>query len=227
VKNVIITGASGGLGSVVTKYFLDNDYRVFASVSSEKSKQSLPQHPNLHTNIVDLADEKQAAGFVKEIIEKQQTIDACLLLAGGFAAGSLESSDVKAITGQLGINFFTAYNIARPVFQQMKTQKNGRIVFVGARPALAATPGKNMVAYALSKSLLFKLAEMMNDEAKGTDVTASVIVPSTIDTAVNRSSMPNADPAKWVKPESIAGILHFIVSNDDLREPILKVYHNA
>jgi hypothetical protein len=60
-------------------------------------------------------------------------------------------------------------------------------------------------------------------------VVASVIAPSTIDTAINRQSMPDADPNNWVKPADIAALLEFICSKegDALREPIYKIYNNA
>lgn len=66
---------------------------------------------------------------------------------------------------------------------------------------------KGMVAYGLSKSLLFRLAELMNDEAVGTGVKTVVIVPSTIDTPQNRAAMPGADFSKWQTPEFIADII--------------------
>jgi NAD(P)-dependent dehydrogenase (short-subunit alcohol dehydrogenase family) len=47
-----------------------------------------------------------------------------------------------------------------------------------------------MVAYGLAKSLIFRLAELMNDEAKGKNVVTSVVVPSTIDTPQNRKQCP-------------------------------------
>ena len=105
----------------------------------------------------------------------------------------------------------------------------GRIVFIGARPALKAEAGKSLIAYGLSKSLLFKLAEYINADAKGKNITASVLAPSTIDTPPNRKSMPDTDPSKWVKPEALAEIMEFIVSDKSsaLRETVLKVYNNA
>jgi NAD(P)-dependent dehydrogenase (short-subunit alcohol dehydrogenase family) len=86
-----------------------------------------------------------------------------------------------------------------------------------------------MVAYSLGKSLIFRLAELMNAEAKGTDVVTSVIVPSTIDTPQNRKSMPDVDFNKWVKPEAIADVIHFYCSAGAavLREPVIKIYNNA
>ncbi|MDP4265191.1 MAG: SDR family oxidoreductase, partial [Bacteroidota bacterium] len=84
-------------------------------------------------------------------------------------------------------------------------------------------------AYGMAKSLIFRLAELMNDEAKGHDVVTTVIVPSTIDTPQNRKSMPDADYNKWVKPEAIADIIYtYCVSlTSVIREPVIKVYNNS
>jgi len=77
--------------------------------------------------------------------------------------------------------------------------------------------------------LIFRLAELMNDEAKGTQVVTSVIVPSTIDTPQNRESMPKADPTKWVTAEAIADVIWFHCSQEGavLREPVIKVYGDS
>jgi hypothetical protein len=60
-------------------------------------------------------------------------------------------------------------------------------------------------------------------------VVASVIAPSTIDTPVNRQSMPDADPADWVRPGEIAALMDFICSEEGnaLREPVYKIYNKA
>ena len=68
----------------------------------------------------------------------------------------------------------------------MMSNKKGDIVFIGARPALNPAQGKNLIAYGLSKSLLFKLAEYLNEAAKGESVSVSVVAPSTLDTPLNR-----------------------------------------
>jgi len=83
-----------------------------------------------------------------------------------------------------------------------------------------------MVAYGLSKSLIFRLAELMNDEARGKNVVTAVIVPSIIDTLQNRKSMPDADFSKWITPEAIAELVHYHASEkaSALRETVLKIY---
>jgi len=111
----------------------------------------------------------------------------------------------------------------------MLKQNNGRIFIIGSRPGLDAKSGKGMIAYGLGKSLIFRLAELMNDEAKGTNVVITVVVPGTIDTPQNRKAIPGSDPDNWVKPEAIADIIYFYASDMAavLREPVIKVYNNS
>lgn len=228
-KTIIITGATGNLGSAVTQTFLNNGYNVVATVTSEDAKKELPEAKNLQAEIVNLVDEDATEDFVQRAITQYKKIDGALLLVGGFAMGNIAATKASDIKKQFSLNFDTAYNVARPLFAHMKENGEGRLVFIGSRPAVLASAGKDMIAYALSKSLLFKLADYLNEDAKGKNVTATVIVPSTIDTAPNRKSMPKANPDNWVKPEALADILQFVVSGkaSPLRETVLKVYNNA
>ena len=178
----------------------------------------------------DLTDEKSVNAVVKKIIAENPTLDAALLLVGGFASGNISVTDGTLLKKMFALNFDTAYFVARPVFQQMLTQANGgSIVFVGSRPALNPKEGKNTLAYALAKSLIFKFADFLNAEGSSKNVTASVIVPSTIDTEVNRNAMPDKDFTTWVKPEEIAESIAFICSEKGkpLRETVLKIYNRS
>ncbi|HET7896122.1 MAG TPA: SDR family NAD(P)-dependent oxidoreductase [Flavisolibacter sp.] len=228
-KTIIITGANGNLGTAVTNYFLSDGYMIVATVHAEEAKKDLPSHENLQVEAVDLTNEDAATAFVQNVISQHPKVDGALLLVGGFAMGNIEATSINDIRKQISLNFETAYHVARPLFRHLKQNGQGRIVFIGARPAIDAKAGKNMVAYGLSKSLLFTLADYLNAEAKGTNVTATVVVPSTIDTAPNRSAMPDANPDAWVKPEALAAILEFVLSEkaSPLRETVFKVYNNA
>lgn len=229
MKNILITGAAGNLGSAVVQKFLDGDYKVIATVQNEDQLKSMVRHANLESHIVNLSDESETDSFIQEIITKCKHIDGALMLVGGFAAGNIEKSGGKDLKKQYSLNFETAYYTSRPLLSHMLNNGYGRLVFVGARPALEAAAGKGLVAYALSKSLLFKLAEFINAEAKGKNVTATVLVPSTIDTSINRQSMPDANPENWVKASQIAALMEMICSDTGLplRETVLKVYNNS
>jgi NAD(P)-dependent dehydrogenase (short-subunit alcohol dehydrogenase family) len=229
MKNIIITGANGNLGTAVVKKFLGEKYKVIAVDNANNHLSFATGNSNFEFKTVDLSKEEAASSFTQNIISANKKIDGGLLLVGGFAMGSIDKTSGADIDKMISLNFKTAYFLARPLFQHMMENGSGRLVFVGGRPALKPEQGKGMIAYALSKSLLFKLAEFLNAEAKGKNVVASVIVPSTIDTAENRKSMPDANPANWVKAEQIAEVLEFICSEEGsiVREPVYKVYNNA
>ncbi|MES2330599.1 MAG: SDR family NAD(P)-dependent oxidoreductase [Bacteroidota bacterium] len=229
MKTVIITGANGNLGSAVTKEFLDKGYQVIATVMAKQMVADLGTHDHLDVRVVNLSDASETNTFIRAVIDQYKTVDAALMLVGGFAMGNISATSVVDIDKQIDLNFKTAYHVTQPLFQHMLTNGNGRLVFIGARPAIEASQGKNLVAYGLSKSLLFKLAEYLNEEAKGKNITATVVAPSTLDTPLNRKSMPDTDPSIWVKPSALAEILEFIVSDKNLpvRESVIKVYNNA
>ena len=151
--------------------------------------------------------------LIRSVIEKYKNIDAAILTVGGFAMGKMADTKAADIFKQYKLNFETAYHVARPVFAQMLTQTSGRIFLIGSKPGMDARNGKGMVAYGLAKSLIFRLAELMNDEAKGHNVVTSVIVPSTIDTPQNRKSMPDANFSSWVKAEKIAHTIYYYCSD--------------
>lgn len=229
MKTAIVTGASGNMGQAVVKKFINEGFKVIGTIiPNDPVPMDFPAD-KFDKIVVDLMDEDDSAKFVNDITSKYGSIDAAVLTVGGFAMGSVAETKTSDIAKQYKLNFETAYNVAKPVFTQMMKQKNGRIFIIGSKPGLSSVNSKGMVAYGLAKSLIFRLAELMNAEAKGTNVVVSVIVPSTIDTPQNRKSMPDADPAKWVKPEAIADVIYFYCTDEAmvLREPVIKVYNNA
>ena len=228
-KIAIVTGASGNMGQAVIKKFIDEGYKVIGTIIPNDPVSIDFPEDKLDKVVVDLMNEDDSEKFVTNIISKYGSVDAAVLTVGGFAMGSVAETKTSDITKQYKLNFETAYNTARPIFVQMLKQNSGRIFIIGSRPGLDAKSGKGMVAYGLAKSLIFRLAELMNDEAKGKNVVTAVVVPSTIDTPQNRKSMPDADPSKWVKPEAIADAIYFYCTDAAamLREPIIKVYNNS
>lgn len=229
MKTAIVTGASGNLGQAVVKKFIDEGYFVVGTVIPNDTVAIDFPADKFKKIAVDLMNEDDAQKFVEGVITKHGSIDAAILTVGGFAMGKIADTKTSDITNQYKLNFETAYNVARPAFVQMLKQISGRIFIIGSKPGLDARNGKGMVAYGLAKSLIFRLAELMNDEAKGKNVITNVVVPSTIDTPQNRKAMPDANADNWVKPEAIADVIYWHCTDEAsvVREPVIKVYNNA
>ena len=223
-STILITGANGNLGTTVVKKFLDAGFRVIAIDANDDHLQFASGNSAFQFYSVNLVDEAAVDSLLEGLLNKE-TISAGFLLAGGFAMGKFGETAATEMRRMIDLNFFTTYSIARQLYRSMQSKGHGRLVFMGARPALEPKAAQNMSAYAISKSMIFRLAEVINAESKDVDITASVIVPATIDTPPNRSSMPNADFSKWVTPAQIADLLMVIVSETGapLKETILKM----
>lgn len=226
MKTAFITGASGNLGQSIVKNFLSNGYRVIGTVNANEREPLLTNDVNFEKIELNLLDEFATEQCIDKLINKYGLIEVAVLTVGGFAMGNIVETSSKEINKQFNLNFLTAYNAAKPLFSKMLIEQKGRIFLIGSKPGLHFSYGKDMVAYSLAKSLLFRLAELMNMEAAEMDVVVSVVIPSIIDTPQNRKSMSQADFSKWVSPESIASIIHYHTTPAAavIRNEIIKVY---
>ena len=219
--HILITGASGALGQVVVQQALDAGHAVTAC-----HRKPLPMtHSALRTEAIDLTDAKATAS----LIAAHPPLGGAFLLAGGFAVGDLGATSSQQLLMQLRLNFFTTYNLARPLLQHMCTHRQGHIVCMGARPALDPAQGTFAAGYTLSKALLLPLVQLLNAQGRPNNVRSSLVVPSIIDTPANRAAMPDADPTQWVTPLQIAQALLLLLDEHTSawRDIVLKLYNNA
>jgi NAD(P)-dependent dehydrogenase (short-subunit alcohol dehydrogenase family) len=200
-KNIIISGASGGLGRDVVKKLSDSGFAL-SLVVDKKDISLFNDLPDQFSEVVDLLDEKASVDFVQKAIATKGGIYGAVLLVGGYAPGELENATDADVRKMVDLNFFTAFHLVKPLLAHFEQQGFGQIILVGSKAALVASEGAKSFAYALSKSMVITLADMINANKKYPKVTASVIVPSTMDTPANRAFMPTADYTKWVPTKS-------------------------
>jgi 3-oxoacyl-[acyl-carrier protein] reductase len=207
-KVVVVTGASGALGKVVAEVALARGARV-AGVDHAASQ--IPATANrIELGGVDLTDAAQAKKAIDAVVAHFGRLDALINIAGGFAFETVAEGDPKTWQRMYALNVLTALNASQSALPHLAASRSGRIVNVGAMGALQAGPG--MGAYAASKAGVHRLTEALAAEWKG-KITVNAVLPSTIDTAANRASMPNADFEKWVTPEELANVILFLTSD--------------
>ena len=227
-KIAIITGATGNLGKAVTQKMVGTGYTVIGTTEPGKDIPSEDMH--VVYKAVDLTDPKATESFIEEVVAIYGKIDAAICLVGGFDMATLSETSHEALEKMINLNFFTAFNTIQPILRLLKDQEDRKnIVLIGAKPVFEPNAAKAVFAYALSKTMVIKIAEVINADTRQNNTTATVIVPSIIDTPPNRAAMPNANFSDWVKPESIADKIAFICSKEgrDLRETVLKIYGNS
>jgi NAD(P)-dependent dehydrogenase (short-subunit alcohol dehydrogenase family) len=207
-KIIVVTGASGALGKVVAQIALARGARVAGIDHAPSQIAATPDR--LELGSVDLTDATQARTAIEAAAAHFGRLDALINIAGGFAFETVAEGDPKTWQRMYALNLLTALNASRSAIPHLAAAGAGRIVNVGAMGALQA--GSGMGAYAASKAAVHRLTEALAAEWKG-KITVNAVLPSTIDTAANRASMPKADFAKWVTPQELADVILFLASD--------------
>lgn len=232
-KTILITGAAGHVGSAVVERLLKDKHQVIATTEPGKSDQVerlqkiAPQGADLHIEPLDVMDATAVAEFLKQ--DMIQQLDAAILLVGGFGMGDLENTSAEAIDKMINLNFKSAFHLSKGLFPHLEKRGGGRMVFMGARPALDPEAGSQMMAYSLSKGLLIQFVEQLNALGADKGIVCSLMVPSVVNTGPNREAMPDANFDDWVQPAEIAHTIAFAIGEKGaaLRKPVFKLYADS
>ncbi len=207
-KVIVITGALGALGRVVADEALARGARI---AGIDHAPTQVPATPDrLELGGVDLTDAAHAKKAIDTVASHFGKLDALINIAGGFVFETVMDGDARTWQRMYALNVTTTLNASRAAIPHLTASGAGRIVNVGAMGALQA--GAGMGAYAASKAGVHRLTEALAAEHKG-KITVNAVLPSIIDTAANRASMPKADFAKWVSPQELADVILFLASD--------------
>jgi NAD(P)-dependent dehydrogenase (short-subunit alcohol dehydrogenase family) len=200
---IVITGAAGTLGQAVAK--LASNYGATVIGLDIVDADNLPNVTEYHR--VDLLDSEQAASCIISIAP----FDALLNIAGGFTMGAdaADPSD-EQWDWMFKINVDTLRNAVKASVPIFRSNGGGKIVNIGALGALSGQAG--MSAYCCAKSSVMRLTESLSEELKQGGINVNAVLPSIIDTPVNREAMPDADFSEWVSPEKLAEVICFLAS---------------
>jgi NAD(P)-dependent dehydrogenase (short-subunit alcohol dehydrogenase family) len=216
-KVVLVAGGTGGLGRAVSLAFLEEGAKVVVTYRKEGEfaeikKAAGSKADALEGATVDVTDEGAVNGLVAGIVSRYGRVDALVNAVGGYAGGvKLWEMETKVFDTMLTLNLRSGYALARGVLPAMLKQGHGSIVNVAAKAAVDHGAGAG--AYAASKAAAVAMMDSLAGDLKGSGVRVNSILPSIIDTAVNRQAMPKADFAAWPKPEEIARVILFLCSD--------------
>lgn len=205
----LITGASGGLGSVVTPMFLDAGYAVSA-VALDWPRRSAPD-PRLQRQTADLASSAAARKVVDRTVKAHGSIDCLVHLVGAFEGGTRVDETADAVWQRmLAANLMAAVNAVRAVVPGMRARTDGRIIVVGSTSA--TEPVVTWSAFCAAVAGLCSFVQVAAAELRDEGVTVNAVLPTTIDTPVVREWGGDAEASKWVQPHAIGELMLWLCS---------------
>jgi NAD(P)-dependent dehydrogenase (short-subunit alcohol dehydrogenase family) len=214
-KVVIVTGAAGNLGRAVLAGLAARGARL---VAVDRETEALTQAlvaaggaGHLPMAGVDLLSGSACEDMAARTLAAYGRIDGLVHTVGGFAAGTIDVADAAQFESMFRLNVLTTINVFRAVAPPMSTAGAGSIVALGAGAGVKAPAG--LAAYAASKAAVHRIVESYADELKSHGVRVNAMLPSTLDTALNRKSMPDADHSAWVSLDNLAQTIAFLLSD--------------
>ncbi|MBC7722987.1 MAG: SDR family oxidoreductase [Pedobacter sp.] len=203
-KNVLIVGASGGIGSKVAKLLSGSGAIVFITGRNADKLAEVAQENGIGYDklfVMDIANEASVNETIASILDIYGTIDIVVNAAGIGIIKPLETLTTADFIKTLNINLIGSFYLVKAILPKMKEAKKGLIINIPG--ILGKVPMAGAAAYSASKYGLVGMMQSIREEVKRTEIRITNLflggVDSpfwdTIDLRVQRDKMVVADEA--------------------------------
>jgi short-subunit dehydrogenase len=178
--NIIITGASSGIGKGLAQYYAKKADRLFLLARREDRLQELKKELECKVDIytVDVSDFESLQSAINDILSQVDTIDMVIANAGvslGHNSGFSDFDDFKRL---MDINFLSVHALLSPIVPKMQSQKSGKIVLISSLASIVAMPSS--IAYSASKRAINSYAEGLRNLVAKDNINVVNIMPGFI-----------------------------------------------
>lgn len=177
-RNILVTGASSGIGRAVAKKLVAEQHRVIGVARDFTKFGEIPE--NLMPESVDLEDIKKLPENLKRLQQRHGNVDALVLCAGRGQFGSLEEFSYQQIDSLMNLNFTSQAYVVRAFLPPFKARKKGDIIIIGSEAALSG--GRRGAIYCASKFALRGMAQALRDECARSNVRVTMVNPGMVKT---------------------------------------------
>ena len=205
-RTVVVLGGRGALGRAVVTRLRDDGASVVAADARPPGAEAVSDVRHVTVDLLDEASVSAALAAVPAPL-------AVVNVVGGYTPPqAVADLDVSVLRQQFELNLVTAAIVTKYAMPLLAAQGGGAIVHTSSRVAVLS--GEGSFSYSVAKLGVVRLVEAAGAEGMRQGVRVNCIMPSIIDTPANRAAIPDADYDRWPKPEELAAVLSFLVSDD-------------
>lgn len=208
MSTVMVTGASGGIGSAVAGVLASSGHRIIAIGRASKAMDSL-RSDGAQVITADLAHVHELGSAVANV----DHLDALIHCAGVSTVASVADTDPATWQDTLTVNVTAAAELTRLLLPLLRAS-HGHVIFVNASPGMRAVP--RWAAFVGSKAALRELADSLRFEEAESAVRVTTIFPAA--TATERLRRIRAafdrpyEPARCIQPQSLANMIAWVLA---------------
>jgi NAD(P)-dependent dehydrogenase (short-subunit alcohol dehydrogenase family) len=205
----LMTGASGGLGSVVLPMFLEAGHQVAAV--AKKWPRRRPAAGNCLVLTADLAKPVAARDVVRQTVKRFGRLDCLVHLIGAWVEGKRVEETTDAMwNSMMDTNARAAFHMIRETVRPMRKAGGGRIVVVGSTAAVQ--PVVTWSAFSASMGALSALVRVAAAELRKDRISVNLLHPSTINTDFVRAYLGEEQAPNWVDPRAMGSLMLWLCS---------------
>jgi 3alpha(or 20beta)-hydroxysteroid dehydrogenase len=204
---VLVTGASGGIGSAVCTRFEQARWQVVAT------DVQAPERP--HTESVgvalDVTDPSAWSSVVVEVVQRYGRLDALINVAGIVSRGGLDGTTDETWARVIAVNQTGTFYGMRAVTAAMRGRGKGSIVNISSIAGQTGFAGT--IPYVASKFAVTGMTKAAAMELGDSGIRVNSVHPGSIDTSMPSKLGPRQPINRFGQPAEIAELVHFLASD--------------
>ena len=207
--NVVITGATKGIGLAIANTFAGAGYHIITCSRNENDLKWLQQDLqkrfgiSVKYKVADIGNESEIKAFGNWIVNEELSVDVLINNAGYFVPGAVYNEDDGILQKMMETNVYGSYHLIRLLLPGMIGRKNGHIFNICSVASFHAFA--NVGAYGISKFALLGLTRHLREELKPFGIKVTAVSPGATFTASWEGS--NVDPRRIIDANDVAKMI--------------------
>jgi len=220
-KNIIVTGATGGIGNSIVKNLIEQGANVLATgTRTEKLEELKKKYNQINILQFDISNHDKIEGFIDNATSKLGGKLDCIVNNAGITKDNLTiRMSYEEWSKVIDINLTSTFLMSKFSIKKMLKNKSGKIVNITS--VVGHTGNVGQANYTASKAGIVAMSKSLAIEYAKKNINVNCISPGFIETAMTekidekfKESIISKIPSNRLgKPEDIANAVVFLISD--------------